>query len=283
MKDLFIGIDMGGTNIRAGISSKQKGVISYKKERIIDINSKKKIINQLTRVVDSLFTKKIKGIGIGVPSILDINKGTIYEPNNISGLENINIKKIFEKRYNVPVSINNDANCFALGEKYFGSGKNYKNVVGLIIGTGFGAGIIIDNKLYCGDNCAAGEFGKIPFKDKTIEDYCSGKFFKKYKLSGEEIQLLAKKGNKRALAILKEFGKNLGLGVSAVVNSVDPEIIILGGGVSKSYKFFRDTFFKSLKEHSYKHVFRNLKIKISKLENVAILGAISLFYWKNNA
>lgn len=281
-KDVFIGIDMGGTNIRCAAISRSRGVISYKKEKIEDVNSKKKIVNQLTGIIDSLFTKGVKGICIGVPSILDINKGIIYESNNIPALKSINLKKMLEARYKVPVLINNDANCFALGEKYFGAGKKYKNIVGVILGTGFGAGIIINGKLYCGNNCAAGEFGKIPFKDKTIEDYCSGKFFRKYDISGEKLYEMAKKKDKRVLKIFREFGKNLGCGIAAIIDSVDPEIIIFGGGISKSYNFFKKSFFDSLKKHVYKRVFRNIKIRASNIENTSLLGAVSLFYEEAN-
>ncbi len=277
-KDIFIGVDVGGTNIRCATISKSKGIISYKKEKIENINSKKKIVNQFIRVVDSLFTKKVKGIGVGIPSILDVNKGVVYESNNIPGLRSINLKKVLEKKYKVPVLVNNDANCFALGEKYFGFGKDYKNIVGVIIGTGFGAGIVVNNRLYCGKNCAAGEFGRIPFKDKTIEDYCSGKFFDRYNVSGEELNRMAKKKNKKALDIFRKFGKNLGYSIAVIADSIDPEIIILGGGISKSYNFFKNSFLNSLRKHIYTNVFRNIIIRRARIKDVSLLGAVSLFY-----
>ncbi len=275
---VFIGVDIGGTNIRCAAISKARGIISYKKIKIEDIDSKEKSIKQLKKLIDCLFTKKIKGIAVGVPAIVDVCKGVIYEANNIPSWKKIPLKRILEKKYKVPVFINNDANCFALGEKNFGIGKKYKHIVGVIIGTGFGAGIIINNKLYYGNNCAAGEFGKIPFKDKTLEDYCSGKFFRR--ISGEKLHKMAKKKNKKALNIFKKYGENLGNGIAAIINSVDPEIIILGGGVSKSYSFFRKSFLNSLKKHIYKKVFRSIKIKKSVTKNISLFGAVSLFYEK---
>ena len=279
-KDIFIGVDIGGTNIRCATISKSRKIISYKEIKIKNTNSKEKVIKQLTRVIDSLFIKKIKGIGIGVPSIMDSYRGVVYEANNIPSWKKIPLKKILEKRYKVDILMNNDANCFALGEKHFGVVKGYKHIVGVIIGTGFGAGIIINSKLYRGSNCAAGEFGEIPFKDKTMEDYCSGKFFNMYGISGEELHEMAKKGNKKALMIFKEFGENLGCGIATIINSVDPEIVILGGGVTKSYSFFKNSFLNSLEKHVYRRVFRNIKIKISTVKNVSLLGAVSLFYEK---
>ena len=172
--------------------------------------------------------------------------------------------------------VNNDANCFALGEKYFGEGKNYDNIVGLIIGTGVGAGIIINGKLYCGQNCSAGEFGRIPYLDRNVEYYCSGQFFQKeYNINGEE---LYQKANRKAKKIFGIYGKHLGKAVSMIVNSIDPQIIILGGGVSKAYCLFKDSMLESLKEWIYKKTFSNIKIKASNTKNIAILGAASLCF-----
>ena len=279
MKNNLIGVDIGGTNIRCGVVSKDKKLVSCKEKKIKNKFSKKSIINQLTSVLDEYYSRDIKGIGIGVPALVNLKKGIFYEADNLPGLGIVPLKKILEKRYKIPVLINNDANCFALAEKHFGSARNYRNIVGVIIGTGFGAGLVINNKLYCGNNCAAGEFGKIIFKDKTIEDYCSGKFFiKKYKLTGEELYNLAMKNNKKALNAFNEFGKNLGLGISMVINSIDPEIVVLGGSISKSYMFFKRTMFMSLKKYSYNQVYKNIKIKPSKIKNAGVLGAVSLFF-----
>ena len=278
MKELIIGVDVGGTNIRCATVSKTKGILDYREERVADKHSEKEINKQLFKLIDSVFSDKIKGIGIGVPAIVDLKKGTLHEAFNLPGWRKVNLKNLIEKRYKVPVLINNDANCFALGEKYFGSAKRYQNVVGLIIGTGFGAGIIIDGRLYNGRNCAAGEFGRILLKNKTIEDYCSGKFFiKNYHLSGKELHELAKKYDRKSLKVLEEFGANLGLGISAVVNSIDPEIIVLGGSVSTAYNFFKKPLLLSLKKNVYKQVYKNLKIKTSKNKRMGVLGAASLF------
>ena len=279
MRDLVIGMDIGGTNIRCAVISKNKGVLSYKKERIKNKDSKESTLNQLISLIDKYFSSKIKGVGIGVPAILNLKKGVLHEAYNLRGWNIVPLKRVFEKRYKIPVLVNNDANCFALGEKYFGSARGYKNIVGIIIGTGFGAGVIIDNKLYCGNNCAAGEFGRIILKNKTVEDYCSGKFFiDKYKIPGEKIYELAKKNNKKGLKAFKEFGKNLGLGISIIINSIDPEIIVLGGSISKAYRFFKRPFFASLKKHTYKQAYKNIRIKTSRTEKAGVLGAASLFF-----
>lgn len=279
MKENLIGVDIGGTNIRCGVVSNDKKLLSYKKEGIKDKYSEKKILIQLTGMLDEYNLNNIKGIGVGVPAIVSLETGVLREAYNLPGWKSIPLKKILEKRYKIPVLVNNDANCFALCEKHFGSARNYSNIAGVIIGTGFGVGVIINNKLYCGNNCAAGEFGRIILKDKTVEDYCSGKFFiDEYNMAGKEIYALAKKNNKTGLNAFKEFGKNLGLGISIVINSIDPEIVVLGGSISKAYRFFKRPLLASLKKYTYKHVYKNIKIKPSKIEKAGVLGAASLFF-----
>lgn len=282
MKCIVIGVDVGGTNMRCAAVSMDKGIIKLRKEKIINKNSKAKINGQLIGIINNIknsSNKKIMGIGVGVPSIIDLKNGIINETFNLPAWNNVPLKIILEAKFNVPVKINNDAKCFALGEKHFGCAEKYGNIAGIILGTGFGVGIIINNSIYTGKNCAAGEFGRLPLKDKTIEDCCSGKFFEnKYRIKGEKLNEMAKKGNKKALGIFNEYGKNLGMGVGAVVNAIDPEIVVLGGSVSKSYRFFRKSFLESLKKHVYKSVYKSIVVKPSKLDGAGVLGAAALFF-----
>ena len=122
----------------------------------------------------------IKAIGIGVPSVVDTHTGIVYDVQNIPSWKEVAIAQKMQELYKLPVLVNNDANCFALGEYHFGKGKGTKSMVGVTIGTGIGAGIIINGKLYCGPNCGAGEFGMIGYLDKVVEYYASGQFFKLY-------------------------------------------------------------------------------------------------------
>ncbi len=273
-----IGIDLGGTKISVGLIQKDK-LEKTVSEKINAKGSQKEVVIQIENLIDQLFNKKVKGIGIGVPAIVDVENGIVFETVNIPSWKKVPLKEILEKRYKVPVFVNNDANCFALAEKYFGKGKNYKNIVGFISGTGVGSGIIINGKLYTGNNCGAGEFGEIVFKQHNIEYYCSGKYFvQMYNITGEDLFEKAMKGDPKALKIFDEFGKNMGKTLSIVVHSVDPEIIILGGSVSKAFKFFEKSMMKSLKESIYTRSYSRLKIEISKTEKIAILGAASLYF-----
>ena len=270
---VVIGIDMGGTEIKAG--RVRKGIIT----KTIRIKTRShsntdKILEQIYKVIDKLFHKDVKYIGIGVPGLVDEKMGVIRSLTNIPSLNNIPLKKILEKKYKRPVFIDNDAACFVLGEKHFGKGKKFKNIVGLIMGTGAGAGIIINNKLYSGVNSGAGEFGEIFFKHKTVEDYCSGKFFLwKYHLTGLQLFNRVTKGEHKALKIFNEFGENIGMELAIIIDSIAPEVIIIGGSVAKAYRFFKKSMLKTLKKEISPIQFKKIKIKASTRKNIGILGA----------
>jgi len=161
---------------------------------------------------------------------------------------------------------------------YFGEGKKEKDIVGVTIGTGVGGGIIINGKLYTGQNCNAGEFCNIIYKDSNMETYSAGSFYEKKGVSGKEVHEGAEKGDAKMLEILSEQGYHIGKMLAAVVNSVDPELIILYGSVVNDYKFWKDSMMKSLAESTYKRSFSRLKIKVSKNKDIAVLGAASLYF-----
>ena len=276
-----IGVDLGGTNVRCGLVEDEK-IINLLAKSINSSGTEIEVLNDIFLLLDDLVADDIEGIGIGVPSVVDVENGIVYDVYNIPSWKSVPIKTILEKRYNKPVYVNNDANCFALGEKYFGKAKKYNNIVGLIIGTGLGAGIIINGKLYNGTNCGAGEFGMIPFKDDILEHYCSGYFFKKkYDITGEELYNLAVSKDEFALNVFREYGKNLGEGIKIILYAIDPEIIVMGGSVSKSFKYFKDALFETISDFGYPKSLEKLKIEVSDVENVAILGAVGLLMDKD--
>jgi len=197
---------------------------------------------------------------------------------NIPSWKVVPLKEILETRYKVPVYINNDANCFALGEKYFGKAKSYRSIVGLTIGTGMGSGLIFNGKLYEGINCGAGEFGNIPYLNSNYEHYCSGQFFTEEKsVSAEGAFNLAEKGDKYSLQMFAEYGFHMGQAIKSILYAYDPEIIILGGSLTKSYKYFKSAMFEAIQDFAYRNVLTNLKIEVSELEHSAIYGAAALY------
>lgn len=279
----IIGVDLGGTNLRVGYIEPD-GVISVESKRIKKGGTENEILDDLFMLIDKFSDKRFDSIGIGVPSILDEELGIVYDVQNIPSWKEVHLKEILKAKYNIPIYLNNDANCFVLGEKYFGYGKYYKNVCGLIIGTGLGAGLILNGHLYCGRNCGAGEFGMIPYKDHNLEYYCSGQYFNNvYNISGEEVFQKATMGNEKYIEIFSNFGRNLGDAINIIMLAIDPEIIILGGSVAKSYPFFKEEMFRRINEFPYQFSIKNIKIKISELNHISIYGAAVLGYERLNS
>jgi len=273
----IIGVDLGGTNIRAGKVVADK-IIQLAKEPTPAAGSQSEVLEKLIKVIDKCFDENTKSIGIGVPSVVDVEKGIVYDVVNIPSWKVVPLKDILESRFKVPVYVNNDANCFALGEKYYGKARSCKSIVGLTIGTGMGSGLIFNGKLYEGRNCCAGEFGNIPYLNSNFEHYCSGQFFSEEKsVSAIETNKRALSGDQAAIQLYAEFGFHLGHAIKSMLYAYDPEIIILGGSLTKAFDLFKPAMFEAIKDFDYPSVLTNLKIEISELEHSAIYGAAALY------
>jgi glucokinase len=277
-----IGVDIGGTTIHIGLV--QNNLIKSETKIFVDRDAEAAVtLQSLIQLIRQNLTGNTVAIGIGVPAIVDPDNGIVYDVQNIPTWKEIPLKKILEKEFKIPVFINNDANCFALGEFTYGKSKNYKNVIGLSLGTGIGMGIIINKELYNGVLCGAGEIGMLGYKDSIIENY-SGSFFflKNYNATAKKLALDAKKGEPTALEAFNEYGKHLGETIKSIVYLFAPEIIILGGSISKAYPYFKNSMLESLKTFAYQEQIKNLLIEVSITKGSAILGASSLCFQKTN-
>jgi glucokinase len=273
-----IGVDLGGTKVRTGLIDQGELRLVFTK-KINSAGSEKEVLKEIFELLDLYNDEYYSGIGFGIPSVVDVEAGVIYDVQNIPSWKEVHLKEILEKRYNAPVNVNNDANVFTVGEKYFGCAKDFKNVVGITLGTGLGGGLIINDKLYNGKNCGAGEFGEISYQESKLEDYCASQFFlKNYNVSGQELFELAERGESFALRAFTEFGFHIGNALKIIVLAVDPEIIVFGGSISKSYKFFKDSMIKQLRTLVFTKSVERLLIKVSDTKNVALLGAAALCF-----
>ncbi len=276
----LIGVDLGGTKVNVGLVE-GNSVLETKYVKLPqDAKDEWEVINIIIDLIRSVWANNtIEGIGIGVPSILDRENGVIYEVQNIPTWQEVPLAEILLKEFNVPVYIDNDANCFALGEHHFGSAKDCKHFVGLCIGTGMGSGIISNGRLLDDANCGSGEFGMISYKDGILEDYCSGQFFKThYNSNGEELMKRANQGDEIAIKAFEEYGNHLGNGINTILYSVDPKMIIIGGSVVHSVPFFEKSMQGSIQKFAYKKVLENFEIRYSTTPNIAVLGAAALYY-----
>ena len=272
----ILGIDMGGTNIRGGIVN-ENGLTEVISQRVNANGSLEEVLHDLYQFIDPFYKTGIKAIGIGVPGL--VSNGYVFDVINIPAWKEIPLRSLLEEHYQLPVAVNNDANCFALGEFYFGKGKNADSMIGLTIGTGLGSGIIIHKKLYTGHNGGAGEFGMMEYRDQCYEYYASGQFFQNvYGINGEEVFANAKQGNKDAIKMYDEMGMHLGNAIKAIMYATDVALIVLGGSVRHAFPYFSKSMWQQIETFAYKISIANLKIEVSALENSGILGAAALHY-----
>lgn len=276
MNNIVLGIDIGGTYLKIG--RVENGIITNQTFNSVDSKaSEEATLSSFFEAIDNIISPDVTAIGIGVPAVVDPIAGIVYDVQNIPSWKEVALRELVEQRYKLPVYLNNDANCFALGEKIFGKGRNHENFIGLTIGTGIGMGIIINNALYNGILCGAGEVGMLPYKDGIMEEYSSSFFFSKnYHQSAEELSRSAAKGDENALQAYTEFGLHLGECIKSILYMYAPEAIILGGSISKSFPLFKESMELSLKSFAYQKQIEDLKIETSNYEGIAILGAASL-------
>lgn len=277
-----LGIDIGGTKINVGLV--HNNAIKTESKIAVDRDAAAEVtIQNLKTLIRQHLTDKVTAIGIGVPAVVDPVKGIVYDVQNIPAWKEVPLKDILEKEFLLPVSINNDANCFALGEITYGDAKKHTNVIGLSLGTGIGMGIIIDKKLYNGVLCGAGEVGMLPYKDSIIEDYAGSFFFaKNYNSTAKNLALDAEKGDATALRAFNAYGIHLGEAIKCILYMLAPDAIILGGSISKAFPFFKDSMFESLSTFAYQKQIENLVIDVSVTKDSAILGAAALCIQNNN-
>ncbi len=272
----IIGVDVGGTKISSGLVEQGKLVRQSTVATPYD-RPQHEVVNAVIQSIEEIFDPEIKGIGIGVPGLVDMKEQRVIDVTNIPSWDSVPLAELISDYFNKPVYVNNDANCFAIGEKYFGKGKPYSNFVGMVIGTGLGAGIIINNHLYAGHLCGAGEFGNIYYRDKNIEAFASGQFLKDKGIDGNVLNKRASIGDPVALKVFETLGQHIGRAVANILFALAPEAIIFGGSVSKSYKFFSDSMLEFLDDNfPYRRLFNQLAIEVSENENSGILGAASL-------
>jgi glucokinase len=272
----FMGIDLGGTQVRVGLVRNGQ-LLKKAAGRIAGLQTEKEVLDCIGKTMEELGMSGVSGIGIGVPSIVDVRRGIVYDTVNIPSWKEVYLKDILEEKYSIPVWVNNDANCFALGEQRYGAGVGCNNLAGVTIGTGLGTGLVLDGKLFNGTHCGAGEIGNIVYKDATIETYASGSYFmKEYQQSGETLLQQALAGDEAAKQAFRTYGYHLGQALLMILYAYDPEMIVLGGSVSQSYPFFASALQESMKACVFPHSLQTLRIECSQTKDIALIGASCL-------
>jgi len=271
-----LAIDLGGTNIRIAQVEDGRCLNKVSVPCLAQADSST-VLGQLFQLIERVMNGRIDGIGIGVPSVVDLGKGIVYNVANISSWKEVHLKTILEDRFKVQVAINNDSNCFTLGEKKFGAGQAYANMVGVTIGTGIGAGVIVNHHLYGGEYVGAGEIGALPYLDSDYEHYCSSFFFERYGTTGEIEAKKAKEGVKESLELWRQFGIHMGNLLKVILFTYSPQAIVLGGGIVSAFSLFEETMRDVIKGFPYNVISDKVEVITSHLKDASLLGASVLF------
>ena len=249
----LIGLDIGGTKcaISAGASEDGRIRILSREEFPTAGLSWRQVLDEFARRIEAM---EPSGIGISCGGPLDSRRGVIMSPPNLPGWDDVPIVKFFEERFHVPVAVQNDANACALAEYMYGSGRGVRNLVFMTFGTGLGAGIVVDGRLYSGANDNAGEIGHIRLaptgpvgynKEGSAEGFCSGagiarlaKIRKGLDVTAKELFARVRAGDPDCTEVFRESAEKLATILAYTIDILNPEVIALGGVFMRNADLF---------------------------------------------
>ncbi|GBR77520.1 sugar kinase NBD/HSP70 family [Candidatus Termititenax dinenymphae] len=298
---MYIGIDLGGTKITAGLADAAGRILQKE-----TIKTAQNVVEQLAALILKLSAgQNILKIGLGIPG--QVKNGSVINMPNVPQLNGVDLLAELKKLYPADYTIDNDANAAAVAELKYGAGKNYKNFIYVTVSTGIGGGIIIDGKLYSGANGTAGEFGHTIIVPDGPQCGCGNKgcwealgsgtalanmaaaklesgvetklkeLLKGGKVNAELVVEAAKLGDAVAQELLDVNGYYNAIGIANLVNTFDPEVIIVGGGLSFNGDYFFQPLLKSLKMFQLLNPEKSIEIlRAGCSKDAGLLGAVAL-------
>jgi len=312
---MYIGVDIGGSNMAAGLFNESKELLTTAKVKSKAKEKTDVVIGQLFKVIDKLTVsiasdKSLKGIGIGVAGLIDKKTSVVRRSVNIN-LNGVNLKEVLEEKYKVTAEIDNDVNVGILGEAKYGAGVGCDDIVGAFVGTGIGGGLVLNGKLYTGNSGLAAELGHTIIKQGGA--YCPGcgsqgcleayagkvgiekkiENLAKKRISSTLIDLVVENGGKLksshikkaldsddqiAKDILSEAIEYLGAGLASSLNLINPSMVILGGGVMEAIgEEYLPQIKRAAMRNSFADIYAECDFKLAKLgDQAGIYGAMEL-------
>lgn len=319
MRKLIIGIDIGGTKVAGGLVTMKGRLLDALALPTRAAGGKRASLGQILAVIQRLFDQaggreRIAGIGLVAPGPLNPHTGLVLNPPNLPGWKNVRLGQIVEKRFQIPAKVENDANAAGLAEVLFGAAKGHRHVFYVTVSTGIGTGIILNKKIYHGKNGVAGEGGHVSIDYKShyrcgcgtlgcIEALAAGPAMARRarvrleqehsrpsllrdrtgnnpkRISPELIEQCARAGDPIAKTILDETGFFLGVWLAGMITLLDPEAIVIGGGVARIGRPLFSKIRETIPHYTINRTAaRSTPILPAKLaKNVGIFGAASLF------
>lgn len=307
-----IGIDVGGTNVKIALVDENGSIIYSNSVPTRAEMGFEYTVNNIKQAIRDLIAEtkaaKIESVGFDFPGQIDYKNGVVRLAPNIPGWVNVPIAKIIEDEFKIPTKIDNDVHCAALGELNFGAGKGCENFICMTVGTGIGSGIVINGKLVRGASNAAGELGHIKLQMNggplcgcgdygCLEAFASGpsivKMASEYIMSGKSTKFrelasggeitpyivceAAKQGDPVAKRIFTIMGEYIGFGLTSVVNLLNPEKIIIGGGVADAGELLLEPIRETIKKRAMVVAGSAVQVVPAQLGNSAgVIGASML-------
>jgi predicted NBD/HSP70 family sugar kinase len=289
-----IGLDVGGTKIEGVLVDENLKEITRCRRLTERKKPREEIIeNIISSVQELLKSKKVNAkVGVGFPGYVN-KEGKIQLAPNLPQFNNFDLKKHLEKHLGNEIKIENDAHCFVLAEQKLGAAKGAQNVLGVTLGTGVGGGAIINGKIYEGKSGGASHFGHMiidPSGNKCgcgqrgdFESWCGGRFVaQRYKANGGKIENAStreifKSPEQAAKIVIKETYEKIGVGLANLVSIFNPEVIVIGGGMSNSLNF--PELREITRKYSYKSLFEDVKLVKNELgDSAGVFGAAALTF-----
>lgn len=312
--DIYAGIDLGGTKILVLIADGAGQVLAQSREPTPAGGPESVIARIVQSVRDAAGEAKveltaIRGAGVSAPGPIDFEEGVVTDPPNLPGWHNVPLANILRDRLGIPAMLENDANCQGVAEHQFGAGVGYRHMIFMTISTGIGGGIIIDNELYTGASGAAGELGHIGVSATAervcgaghpgcLEAFASGTAIaararemiaagglartarmaeRNPPLSAETVYLAGQEGEAEAREIIQSAGRYLGIGLASMINTFNPQAIVIGGGLVNMGETILGPAVETARARSFGQSFSDVRIVEGELgDRAAALGAIAV-------
>ncbi len=300
-----IGLDLGGTNLRAAAVSRDGRMLDHVAGKTAYSAGRDAIVREMVESIVTVRDRlaatpgagKLAGIGIGVPGFINMATGVIANSNNLASLENFPIRDVLSQQLGAPVILENDANAAALGEQWIGAGRGVADLVMLTLGTGVGGGIVAGGRILRGAQGMAGELGHITVVPNgnpcgcgnrgCVEKHASATAVTAMakllglgdNLSAKEVYDLALGGNEKAKTIYASMGESLGIVLAMLINTFNYPLYLLAGGVLGAWDLFAPAMLEETRRRSFTYRATNPRIEKAQLGNEAGLYGAAYLPW----
>lgn len=299
MSSFTIGLDLGGTNLRAAAFSSDGQMLDLVSRPTEVTSGREAMLNNMVDAIDSLrlahADRNLLGVGIGVPGFIRLREGVIVGSNNLKPLEDFPLRDAITERLGTPVILENDANAAALGEKWHGAGRDVNDLVLFTLGTGIGGGIIHHGRIVHGADGMAGELGHITVVPDgnpcdcgnrgCLEKHASATAVTSMArlirlgddLTAVQVYEFARDGDTRAIRIFESMGRALGIALATMINTFNYPLYLLSGGLLPAWEFFAPAMLAEVKTRSFTYRNTHTRIEQATLGNQAgLYGAAYL-------